>query len=235
MGKITREKFKTWGNVFDQHTERVIFRLISQGHFDGLQSPVSIGKEANIFTALKGDKKIIVKIYRLESCDFNRMYDYIRYDPRYIGLKKKRRKIIFSWCQREFRNLHKARDSRMRVPMPIAFMDNVLLIEMIGDSNPASKLKDALPKNPKKFCDMIIEDMARFHKAGLVHGDLSEFNILNHDDKPYMIDFSQASPLNSSNADELLTRDIKNIVRFFRKLGVKLDETDARKRVISGA
>lgn len=231
MAKITREKFKTYKNVFDLYTERNLFRLISQGHFDGLLGPVSIGKEANIFTALKGKKSVIVKIYRLETCDFTRMYEYIRYDTRYAGLKHKRRKIIFAWCQREYRNLLKARQAKMRVPMPIAFRDNLLVMEFIGDKEPAKKLKDLYPKNPKKFYDALVEDMKRLYKAGLVHGDISEFNILNHREKPYLIDFSQASPLESNNAQELIDRDIKNVVRFFSKLGLRLEERALKEKI----
>ena len=62
MSKITKEKFKTKHNVFDDFTNRTIFKLISQGHFDGLESPIIIGKESNVFSAKKGDKNIIVKI-----------------------------------------------------------------------------------------------------------------------------------------------------------------------------
>ena len=70
---VTREKFKTYKNVFDNFTDRNIFKLSSQGHFDQMESPLFIGKESNVFTALKDNKRIIVKIYRLETCDFNRM------------------------------------------------------------------------------------------------------------------------------------------------------------------
>lgn len=233
MAKITREKFKTYKNVFDNYTERNLFRLASQDHFDTLEGPVSIGKEANIFTALKGKKRVIVKIYRLETCDFTRMYEYIRYDTRYTGLKKKRRKIIFAWCQREYRNLMKAREVKMRVPTPIAFRDNILVMEMIGDKSPAQKLKDHHPKNPEKFCNMLVKDVKRFYTAGLVHGDISEFNILTHKEKPYLIDFSQASPLKSANAQDLIDRDIKNIARFFSKLGVKTDIDTLKKEILS--
>jgi len=233
MAKTAKEKFKTMGNVFDLHAENNIFKLITQGHFDGLIGPISIGKEANIFAAKKGDKKVIVKIYRLETCDFNRMYDYIKFDPRYSGLKKKKRKIIFAWCQREFRNLLKARQVGMRVPMPITFRDNLLVMEFIGDREAAPKLKDSIPDNPRKFYDMVVEDMRRFYKADLVHGDLSEFNILNYNEKPYIIDLSQASPLNSANAKDLIERDIKNIVRFFNKIGLKLDAEELKKRITS--
>ena len=232
MPHFMREKFKTYKDVFDLYTERNIFRLSSQGHFDRLEGPVSIGKEANIFTALKGNKRVIVKIYRLETCDFNRMYDYIKLDTRYIGLKKKRRKIIFTWCQREFRNLMKARQAKIKVPMPITFRDNLLVMELIGDKSPAPKVKDLLPKDPKRFYGVVLDSMKKLHNAGLVHGDLSEFNILNYKEKPCFIDMSQASTLESANADELLERDIKNMARFFSKLGLKIDKDEMKKYIV---
>lgn len=224
MAKIAREKFKSMHNVFDEFTNRTLFKLISQGFFDGLESPISIGKEANIFTAKKGKKRVIVKIYRLETCDFNKMYDYIKEDPRYLHLRGKRRKIIFSWAQREFRNLLKAREAGIRVPTPLTFRNNILVMELIGEKEIAPRLKDAAPKNPQKFLDEIIKEIKKLYKAGLVHADLSAFNILNYKEKPIFIDFSQCSPITISRKDEFLERDITNIVNFFKKLGLKPDK-----------
>ncbi|MBN1386434.1 serine protein kinase RIO [Candidatus Woesearchaeota archaeon] len=218
MGK---EKFKTYGNVFDEFTNRNLFKLLSQGHFEGMESPVATGKESNVFTAKKGDEKVIVKIYRLENCDFNKMFDYIKYDLRYQNIKKQKRTVIFSWAQREFRNLHKAREANLDVPLPITSMHNIIVMSMIGE--PAPKLKDRVPKQAKKFLKLIIEQMKRLHRAGLVHGDLSEFNILNHNEKPYLIDFSQSTTTKSINAEELLERDCKNMTRYFKKIGVEID------------
>src|SRR3990167_4135204 len=156
---MAKEKFKTFEGVFDDFTYRNLFKMMSQGYFEGIRSPLSIGKEANIFSAPRKDGTIaVIKIYRLETCDFNRMYDYIKYDPRYQGLKKKKRKIIFSWVQREFRNLMKARQAGVRVPMPITFLNNVLVIEFIGKDEIALKLKDSIPKNKKKFFNEIIDN-----------------------------------------------------------------------------
>ena len=62
-----KEKFKTMHNVFDHFTNRTIFKLISEGYFDGLESPISIGKEANIFSATSTQGRVMVKIYRLEA------------------------------------------------------------------------------------------------------------------------------------------------------------------------
>jgi len=233
MPKISKEKWKVWGNVFDEFTLRTLFRLASQGHFETLQSPVSVGKESNIFSAKKGNEKIIVKIYRLETCDFNRMYDYIKYDPRYIDLKKQKRKVVFAWTQREYRNLMKARNADIAVPKPISFLNNILCLEFIGDREIAPKLKDKIPKNKKKFFDEVIKNIQKLYKSGLVHADLSHFNILNYNEQPVFIDFSQCTPLNNPRAQEFLQRDIKNICNFFRKIGLSINEEKTLKKVKS--
>ncbi|MCB9358735.1 serine protein kinase RIO [Candidatus Woesearchaeota archaeon] len=224
MAKIAREKWKTYNNVFDQFTHRNLFKLASEGFFEDLKSTVALGKEANVFTAAKEDgSEVIVKIYRLENCNFNKMFDYIKQDPRYEGLNKKRREIIFAWTQREFRNLLKAREV-IRVPTPLKCKDNIVVMELIGDVDPAPELKDAVPANPKKFFDEVIKNIKKLYKAGLVHGDLSHFNILNNNEHPVFIDFSQATTTDNAEAEDLLKRDVGNIVNFFNKrCGMKAD------------
>jgi RIO kinase 1 len=232
MATYGREIWKTYQGVFDQFTIRNIFKLSSQGHFKELQSPISIGKESNIFSAITAEGRVIVKIHRLETCDFNTMYSYIRADPRYGWLKKHKRKIIFAWTQREFRNLLKAREAGVSCPKPIVIKDNILVMEFIGDKDAAPKLKDSLPKDKKKFFDQVIVNMEKFYKAGMVHGDLSAFNILNYNDKPVLIDFSQAMPMDAPNAEELLDRDIENVANFFNKYGVKITSDEIRNRIM---
>jgi len=231
MPRKTKEEWKIYKNVFDSATILNLLKLNSQGHFDGLESPIALGKEANIFTALKGKQRIIIKIYRVENCNFNKMYEYIAPDPRFPGLKKRRRLIIFSWVQREYRNLLKARQV-IRVPTPITVKDNVLLMEFIGRKEPAPLLKDAPPRNPKKFFKMIISNIKALYRAGLVHADLSEYNILNFEEEPVFIDFSQATTLNHPQAKEFLKRDIKNIVKYFKKQGLRLSEEEVYEKII---
>ena len=227
-----KEEFKTWGDVFDRFTQRTVYKLISQGHFEGLKSPISIGKESNVFSALRKDgSRVMVKIYRLETCDFNRMYDYIKEDSRFPFLNKGKRKIIFAWVQREYRNILKAREANVSVPTPFTFSNNVLVLEFIGNDEIAPKLKDAIPKNPKDFFDKIILNMKKLYKAGLVHADLSAFNILNYEEKPIFIDFSQCTTLDSSRAAEYLERDIRNICTFFRKIGLQVDEAKTKEQI----
>jgi len=226
-----KEKFKVWGDVFDEFTILTINKLINKNCLEALQSPISVGKEANVFSAVRGDGMVAVKIYRLETCDFNRMYDYIRADPRYIGLKRNRRHVIFSWCQREYRNLMKAREAGIRAPYPIGFLNNVLVSEFIGEEYPAPKLKDAIPKNIKSFAKTVFEYMKKFYNAGFVHTDLSEFNILNHNEKPVFIDFSQTTTLKNPNAEEYLKRDVHNMCKFFSKNGLEFDEEKILKEI----
>jgi len=231
MAKTARERFKTYQNVLDEFTIRGLFKLITQGHFEGLQSALYIGKEANVFAAESKEGMVIVKIYRLETCDFNRMYDYIKYDPRYTGLKSQRRKVIFSWAQREYRNLMKARDV-IRVPKPITFLNNILVLEFIGNHELAPKVKDHYPERPADFAEKTFEFVKLLYRQGMVHGDLSEFNILNYNEGPVFIDFSQATMLDNPRADEFLERDVRNMCNFFNKrLGMTLDVMTELKRI----
>jgi RIO kinase 1 len=232
MRKPTREAFKTRNDVFDERTNRNLFELSSKGYFeDGTLSPISMGKEANIFSAKKGNEKIIIKIYRVNTADFNRMFDLLKRDPRFPKLTKNRRKIICTWASREFRNLHKARDAGALVPTPHVLKENILIMEFIGDERPAPKLKDSSDID-EEFMKETVKNMKKLYKANLVHGDLSPFNILNHKNTPYFIDFSQAIEADTIFGDELIERDIKNMTFFFKKIGLKTSEEAIKKAVI---
>ncbi|RJQ17224.1 serine protein kinase RIO [Candidatus Woesearchaeota archaeon] len=211
-----REAWKVYKNVFSQFSLANIFKLSTEGYFKELESPLFIGKESNVMTALtKDNERVIVKIYRLENCNFNRMYSYIKADQRYIHLKKSKREIVFAWTQREYRNLLMAQEV-IAVPKPIALKYNIIVMSVVGNDGPAPPLKNAFPKNPKAFFDEIVLTMKKLYHHGLVHGDLSEYNILNDKEKPVFIDFSQSTTTKSPNHVELLQRDIHNIVSFFK-------------------
>lgn len=234
MGKITREKFKTYGNVFDNFTLRNLFNLSNKGFFTSELYPLKTGKESNVFLAEnEKEERIVIKIYRLENCNFNKMFDYLRQDERFQSLKGKKRKIIFEWTKREFKNLLRAREAGIYCPTPYAFLHNIILMEFIGSSDAAPQLKDKIPNRPETFINKIVDGMKKMHIAGLVHGDLSEFNILNYKEKPAFIDFSQGTLIRSENYEELLRRDCKNIARFSKKIGVENDEESIFEKIIS--
>jgi RIO kinase 1 len=226
-----REEWKTFEAVFDQFTTRTLFDLSGTGFFNYLESPVALGKEANVFSAMRGEERICVKIYRLETCDFNRMYDYIRTDPRYVELRRHTRKIIFAWAQREFRNLLKAREAGVRCPTPIKFKNNILIMEFIGKDKPYPLLKNLRPENPADFFKLLIVEMKKMYKADLIHGDLSEYNIINMEEKPVLIDFSHSTQFRNPRAQELFDRDIKNVCRYFKKLKLDVTEEEIKKKI----
>ncbi len=226
-----QERFKTVKGVFDSFTNRTLFELQSRGLFDELVSPLSIGKESNVFVARKGRKKVIVKIYRMQNANFMKMYDYIRKDPRYEFLRRHRRQIILSWTQREFKNLLRCEKLKIRVPKVLGWRNHVIVEEFIGSTAAAPPLKDAYPEDPERFFADVVRQMKKMYKGGLIHGDLSSFNILNWKEKPVLIDYSQATLVRTPNSEELLERDVKNVVRFFRKLGVKTEEGEVLKKI----
>lgn len=237
MPTRAKEKFKVEHTVFDNYTNRTLFRLITKGNFQGMESPISVGKESNVFSALtKTNRRVIVKIYRLETCDFNKMYDYIKDDPRYHKLRRNKRKIILAWVQREYKNLLKANKAKVTVPKVIDFLNNIIVLEYIGNKEDiAPKLKDKVPENKRQFFNKIVNNIEKMYKAGMVHADLSSFNILNNDEKPVFIDFSQSTTLDHPQAIEFLERDIKNVSDFFIRHGLRINKEKIIEKVIKNA
>ncbi|OYT31771.1 hypothetical protein B6U93_03010 [Candidatus Woesearchaeota archaeon ex4484_78] len=105
-------------------------------------------------------------------------------------------------------------------------------MEFVGGDVPAPRVIKAVPVEPRAFALEVIVQMKKLFKAGLVHADLSGFNILNYDDKPVFIDFSQATPLNNPRAGEFLDRDIKNVCSLFKKWGLNFSQEFVKKRVV---
>jgi len=223
---MSKNKFIAYENVFDEATLRGIFKLSGQGYFEAIEGPISTGKESNVFTVKYKDEKRVAKIYRT-SANFKKMYDYMKSDPRFSGIKGTKLTIIYAWARKEFRNLLRAREGEVNAPTPLAVHQNILIMEYFD----ASILQNNSPKDPKMFYEKLIKEVIKLFKAGLVHADLSEFNILNYKEKPILIDFSHALDTRYPNVQRLLKRDIENLVRYFNKRGLKLDEKTEFERV----
>lgn len=211
-------------SVFDTETLKIIYELYNRKVLDELEFVIATGKEANVYYAI-GPKRedYAVKIYRIKTAEPRFMWPYVIGDQRFKKIRRKTRDLIFTWAEKEYKNLSRAKEAKVRVPTPIAVRKNVLVMEFIGkEGNPAPLLKNCTLTHPKQVFDTVLEYVKLlFQNAKLIHGDLSEFNILYYEE-PVIIDISQGVLTDHPNAREFLIRDLKNILRFFALYDIKL-------------
>jgi RIO kinase 1 len=227
----------TLEEVFDRATLLVIYQFLNSGVLYEVHGVVNAGKEARVYLGkTKEGKDLAVKIYLTTSAEFRKgMLKYIEGDYRFKGVKRDTRSLIFTWAQKEFRNLEQASRAKVRVPKPVAVRNNVLVMEFIGkDGVSAPSLKEQSPSDPDEVYSLLLTYLTRlYRKAELVHGDLSEYNIMMWKGKPVIFDVSQAVPTSHPMAEFLLRRDLANVNRFFSRLGVRVLSVDeAYKRVV---
>jgi RIO kinase 1 len=224
--------------VFDQATRMVVYQLLNSGILYEVHGVVNAGKEARVYWGKnKEGRELAVKIYLTTSAEFKKgMLKYIEGDYRFKGVKHDTRSLIFTWAQKEFRNLEQASRAKVRVPKPIAVKNNVLVMEFIGKNGVnAPSLKEQAPSDPEKVYNVLLTYVERLYKkADLVHGDLSEYNIMMWKGKPVIFDVAQAVPTSHSMAELFLRRDLTNVNRFFSRLGVKVLSVDEAYRKVVG-
>ena len=218
---------KTQDEVFDKKTLQTFEKLFSNKVLDILEFPISTGKEGNVFRGVTPDKKLVaVKIYRINTSTFKHISGYIVGDPRFKSFHKSRKDIIYAWTKKEFKNLERLNRAGVNAPKPIISINNVLVMEYIGDfERSAPLMKDVELENPEEVFEILIDSISKmYRKAGLVHGDISAYNVLIHENKPYIIDLGQGVLNEHPNALDYLKRDIHNIVNYFKKFGIRADE-----------
>jgi RIO kinase 1 len=218
----SRKEFKIFHGVFDERSMMNLYQLLGKNGITA-ESIIKEGKESVILSGLTHDKQwVAIKVYCTKACNFKALWKYLMGDPRFKKIGKNIRKIVNVWCQREFKNLRTARWAGVNCPKPLFFRENALIMEFIGENNIAApRLTDITPEYPNSVYKEVISNLEKLVKAGLVHGDLSAYNILFYD-KTYFIDFSHGTTLDNEIAPELLKRDIKNINYYFSKLNVNL-------------
>ncbi len=232
------EQYQALEEVFDRATLMTLYQLLSRGVLRRVYGVVRAGKESRVYHAEgpKGDD-LAVKIFLTTSSEFRRgMLPYIQGDTRFKAVRRDSKGIVYAWAQKEFKNLEKAALAGVRVPKPVIVEKNILVMEFIGeDGSPAVTLKEETPRNPVTMYKSILTDVQRlYRKGGLVHGDLSEYNIMNVNGRPVFIDMSQSVLLDHPRADEFLERDLGNVNRYFFKLGVNVRELDSLFRWVTG-
>jgi len=204
-------------DVFDEVTLIALYKLVHKKWLSLIGGSISTGKEANVFYGERDGVPVAIKIYRIRSANFNTMSSYIIGDRRFARVKKSKKELIFAWTKKEFSNLTRAKEAGLAVPDPLVWTRNILIMSFIGEGEtPYPQLKNSAIEKPQEVYDIIVDMIETLYKkAELVHGDLSEFNIL-YGDKPYFIDVGQSVTRDHPRALFFLMRDIKNINRFFK-------------------
>ncbi|XP_021756677.1 serine/threonine-protein kinase rio1-like isoform X2 [Chenopodium quinoa] len=213
--------------AIDPRTRMVLFKMLNRGVFNDINGCISTGKEANVYHATKSDgDELAVKVYKTSVLVFKDRDRYVQgdYRFRYGYCKHNPRKMVKTWAEKEMRNLIRLKAAGLRCPTPILLRLHVLVMEFIGKAGwAAPRLKDAslsLDKLRESYVEIITAMRTLYQKCKLVHGDLSEYNILYYEGHLYIIDVSQSVDLDHPHALDFLREDCLHVSDFFRKNGV---------------
>ena len=211
--------------------------LIEDGLIDEVVRPLMSGKEAAVYVVRCGEALRCAKVYKeADKRGFRQAAKYqegrkVRNsrDARAMakGSKYGKREREETWQNAEVAALYRLAAAGVRVPQPYDFLDGVLLMEMIvgddGDAAPRLNDVDLHPDDAREFHAFMIGEIVKMLCAGLVHGDLSEFNVLLDGQGPVIIDLPQAVDAAGNNhAFEMLERDVGNMAAYFGQFAPEL-------------
>jgi RIO kinase 1 len=211
--------------------------LIEEGLVDGVVRQLMSGKEAMVFVVRCGDETRCAKVYKEATArSFRQAVDYT--ENRKVKNTRQARAMAkgtrfgraaqeAAWQSAEVDALHRLAAAGVRVPKPYNFHDGVLLMELVTDANgdAAPRLNDVelTPSEARAHLATLLAEVVRMLVAGVVHGDLSEFNILLGADGPVIIDLPQAVDAAGNNhAKRMLLRDVANLRDFFGQVAPEL-------------
>ncbi len=219
------EDTETLEEVFDRRTIKTVLRILNTGKLRELHGVIKSGKESRVYHGVDTEgKEVAVKIFLTTSAIFRQgRLKYLQGDPRFKNIRRDSTSLVDQWATKEFWNLRLAHDAGVEVPTPIHHEKNVLLLRFIGENGvPAPLLREVGLQSPSGWYRRILEMVKLLYsKAGLVHGDLSEYNIMIPNGFPVLIDFGQAVPREHPESQSFLERDIWNLNQYFRSLNVR--------------
>ena len=211
--------------------------LIDEGLIDTVVRQLMSGKEAMVFVVRNGDETICAKVYKeAHKRSFRQAVDYtenrkVRNSRQARAMAKGtsfgREQQEAAWQSAEIDALHRLAAAGVRVPRPLNFHDGVLLMELVADADghAAPRLND-LPfgaEDARRHHATLLGEVVRMLCAGVIHGDLSEFNVLLAADGPVLIDLPQAVDAAGNNhAPRMLLRDVDNLRQFFGRFAPEL-------------
>ena len=204
--------------------------LIEEGLIDSVVRQLKSGKEADVFVVRCGDDTCAAKVYKeANKRGFRQAVDYtenrkVRNSRQARAMSKRttygRQQQEAAWQSAEVDALYRLAAAGVRVPRPSNFHDGVLLMELVADErgDAAPRLNDLSfsETEARRHHATLIDEVVRMLCAGVIHGDLSEFNVLLAADGPVIIDLPQAVDAAGNNhAPRMLLRDVDNLRNFF--------------------
>lgn len=214
--------------------------LIDDGVIDQVLRPLKSGKEASVYVVRSGDAIRCAKVYKdMGQRSFQQRVQYqegrkVRgsREARAMGKATKfgRKEAEAAWKNAEVDALYLLTDAGVRVPQPFGYFNGVLLMELVTDADGYSAPRlgevDLAPGVARDYHRFLMQQIARMLGVGLIHGDLSEYNVLVGPDGPVIIDLPQAvSAAGNNNARFMLRRDVGNITISLARFAPELLET----------
>lgn len=228
--------------VLDPRTRMILLQMINRNLVSEINGCLSTGKEANVYHAVtvregQGDADGVetlqraIKVYKTSILVFKDRDKYVTGEFRFRkGYdKSNNRAMVKVWAEKEMRNLRRIYSAGIPSPEPLYLRLHVLVMSFLGNSRgiPAPRLKDVefdIPDPEVRWQELYMELLGymrtMYQTCRLVHADLSEYNILYHKNKLYIIDVSQSVEHDHPRSLEFLRMDIKNVSDFFRRKGV---------------
>lgn len=219
----------------DEKTKLLLYKFVNNGMMEKINGVISTGKESVVlhansdaaYTELILPSECAIKVFKTTLSEFKTRDKYIEADYRFKDRfsKQNPRKIVHMWAEKEMHNMMRIQSVGINCPSMIALKKHILIMSFIGSNGCAApKLKDVIlkPDQWAKVYDEVTYIMRKLYSfAHLIHADLSEYNILYHDKKCWLIDVSQSVEPDHPNGLEFLLRDCKNISNFFERKGVE--------------
>ncbi|QPG75233.1 hypothetical protein FOA43_002583 [Brettanomyces nanus] len=213
--------------VLDARTIGFLSKLFKNGTITKINGCISTGKEANVYHAVNEvtGKEFAVKIYKTSILVFKDRERYVDGEFRFRNTKNQSnpRKMVRTWAEKEFRNLKRLHSNGILSPAPVDLKSHVLVMEYLskGDGWPSPRLKDYKFKDIDQVVDyyqrLLVDMRLIFQKCRLVHADLSEYNIIVHQEDLYIFDVSQSVEPEHPMAMDFLRMDIKNVNDYFSR------------------
>jgi len=229
-------------------TPKRLESLVDEGLVDEVVRQLMSGKEAVVYVVRCGEEIRCAKVYKeADKRSFRQAVQYtegrkVKNSRRARAIEKGsrygRQEQEAAWQNAEVNALHRLAAAGVRVPRPYNFLDGVLLMELVTDTNghAAPRLNDLelTPEQAREYHHMLIMQVVRMLCAGIIHGDLSEYNVLVGSDGPVIIDLPQAVDAAGNNsASSMLERDVTNLATYFGRFAPELLTTDYGREIWS--